>query len=111
MEENAIKPMIEFLVDKHKNITFSELSCKDQKNLIQRCLNSSIFDDIETFIDGIFIPDLIRNMLNGIYDEDLKEEIEERLFSYFEPIIDRMLEKEYESQYVWEDKATKLANF
>lgn len=100
INHKSIGCLIEEIVHLKGDVKMSDLSLKDQLALVDHALYDLRFDDYETYLDGIDIPGLIKSMFNGIFDDHLKEEIQDRLIIYFEPLIDQLLEKEYQNQYL-----------
>jgi len=99
----TLKDAIEEITHLRGEIEFSELNKSEQTVLLSYAVGSSDFDDIDTYLDGIAVPQLIQSLLNGIYDpEYVGEEILDRLSEYFEPIINKMFEDEHRIQY-WEN--------
>jgi hypothetical protein len=94
-----ISDVIEELVETRGNINFDDLSYKEQKNMVLYALESPSFDDYETYLEGINIPEIIRMHLNNDKKSNLKEEIESKLITYFEPMISKMMEDRYQKSF------------
>lgn len=102
MPINNFKCLIEQLVYLHGDIKFDDLTYRQKLNLLSYAISHPKFDIYETYIESVDIPNLVLQMINGIYDEkDIGEEIRERLFDTFAPLIDKELEDEYENQYLF----------
>jgi len=81
------------------NLQFSDLKYSNQIQLILGALQDSEIDLYDLYIEDLDIHSLIKKMLQGIFEEDVKDEIIERLIEYFEPIFNERLASAYHYQY------------